>query len=119
LVWAYWSLEDWNHPSRTDHYIMSLNMTVKRILSSKPSRHKIEHEKLVFSTELKRQNPPVSKEAAAEMSKAKWLGFVGMKPRTPDQAKADDARIPIKAAEQGANRRRKRQQPPPPTRRKR
>lgn len=82
-VWLAWLGEEWNHPSRTDHYLMQLDVTVKRLLAKHPGRIKFEQSQLKFGPVARRG--PQTKEQATAISKAAWLGRMTMPVTVVDQ----------------------------------
>jgi hypothetical protein len=76
LAWMSWMEEQWDMPTRTDYYLMQIDNSVKRVLSKRPSAIKLEHSKLVFRE--KKKEVPLTKEQAASISKAKWVGMMTM-----------------------------------------
>lgn len=74
-LWLVWLRRQWDRPDRHDWYLMQLACEVRRVLSKKPASIKVQDFKLRFGTE-KTKSKPRTREEAAALSKAKWLGFV-------------------------------------------
>lgn len=78
LAWGYWLKEQWEHPSRTDYYLMQVAFEVLRGNLSKPAVLKLSDMKLKF----KHGKKPMSEEHKknlTDLAKAQWLGWVGLK----------------------------------------
>lgn len=75
-IWMAYLDEQWNQPNRTDHYLMQIARDVKRVLSRHPGKIQLDDSKLTF--EQKADKPKQTKEQAAAVSKAAWMGRVGM-----------------------------------------
>ena len=78
LVWNQWLDNQWNEPSRSDKYIMSLSLQVANVLSKK-FKGKIEDFKLDFKRDTGKPMTKEGKEQAAKLSKATWIGAVRAK----------------------------------------
>lgn len=74
-AWTAWLLMEWNRPSRTDQYLMSLTAEVRRILAKHPEKVKIKDFLLKFGD----GKPPkkLTEEEAGALSMMKWLGGLG------------------------------------------
>lgn len=66
-----WLKEEWNHPNRTDWYLMALRWEVANVLASDKTRIRIEQMILPFTFE---QEAEETVEERTARSKAAWLG---------------------------------------------
>jgi hypothetical protein len=55
LLWKRHFKDEWNHPNRTDHYLMQIAREVKRVLSKKPAKIQLKHFLLDFNPKKKSQ----------------------------------------------------------------
>ena len=79
-----WLSNEYNIPSRTDHYLMSVACEVRRVLSKNPNNIKPEHFILEFKQKEAESREPETVEQASAMAKAVWmarLGAAGVKPK--------------------------------------
>ena len=88
LAWKIWLMEEWNHPDRTDNYLMQIGCEVRRVLAKKPGSHKLEHLHIPF--EFRRGAKPAqtaqTPEQRAKASEQIWLAAVrAKKPPKPDK----------------------------------
>lgn len=74
-AWTAWLKLEWNRPSRTDQYVMSLTAEVRRILHKHPQRVKLKDFLLIFNDG--KGQPKLTEEQAADYAMAKWLGPLG------------------------------------------
>ena len=74
LGWQAWFELELNRPSRTDYYLMSVCVEIRRVLSRHPERIKHKDFLLTFQTG---NGKPMSEEAAKAAAMHKWLGAVG------------------------------------------
>lgn len=72
LLWVAYLEEEWNTPSRTDHYLMRIASEIRRGNVRHPGKVKEEHFQIRFKRQVKK---PVSPEDV-ESSKRAWLGAV-------------------------------------------
>ena len=83
LAWQAWLREDLNHPSRTDHYLMSIAAEVRRVMAKKPGD--ISLRDFLLRWEEPKPDTRTKEEKVAE-SKAVWRAFLGLdKPAPPTQ----------------------------------
>jgi hypothetical protein len=63
LLWCDYLDEEWNTPSRSDHYLMQIAQEVRRVLSKKPNKIKLKEFLFKFtrSSEKERQKPEEQK----------------------------------------------------------
>jgi hypothetical protein len=86
LTWLAWLEMEWDRPGRSDHYLMSIACEVRRVLSKKPDRVKLDHFWLKFAAAADggtSASLPASREQAAQASKARWgmmLAKLGPRP---------------------------------------
>lgn len=73
LAWLDMELE---RPSRTDRYLMQIACEVRRIFSKNPNAIQIEQFLLKYKS---RGAKPLDVATASALSKASWLGRMGMK----------------------------------------
>lgn len=73
LVWLAWLDSQYEVPARGDFYLMQVAAEVRRVLSKKPSAIKLSDFHLRFS-----ERAPASKQQAAAVSKAAWVGRMTM-----------------------------------------
>jgi hypothetical protein len=75
-AWQAWLDEEWNRPSRSDHYQMQTAMVVAQANAKSPKKVKFKHYKLDFGPAGRKKRPKMTREQAAAHSKAKWLGIM-------------------------------------------
>ena len=75
ITWLLWEEEEWNQPSRSDHYLMQIACEVRRVLSGKPNLIQPHIFRLKFRTD------NVPSKAQVGSSKARWFRWVGLKPK--------------------------------------
>lgn len=73
-TWLIWEREQWNEPSRTDHYLMQIAQAV--YASKSRSSTVLDKFKIPFKF-LQRRMSPQSTTAATELSKSRWFGLTG------------------------------------------
>ena len=76
LLWRRYYADEWNEPSRTDHYLMSIAQTIRGIFGKSPSLNKM---KIRFGTS--ELDPELTPEVATAYSRAR----LGLKPRKRNQ----------------------------------
>jgi hypothetical protein len=77
-----WLEEEWNAPSRGDHYLMQVAAEVRRVLHRSPAQVKPEGFRLTFQRRKKDKNRrALTREDLAAMHKARWLWAVGFRPK--------------------------------------
>jgi len=83
---AAWLDEQWNHPTRSDHYLMQIAQEVRRVLAKDKREIKLEHFKLPFKRAEKRapEDPATKKARITAWSKARWFGILGIKEKPTD-----------------------------------
>lgn len=69
LAWQAWLGGEWDHPSRTDHYLMQIAFGVHRANVKHPERVKFEHMRLKFGEPKPEADTPQS----VAVSKQTWL----------------------------------------------
>jgi len=72
----YWLEEQWNKPSRTDHYLMRIAQRVQQQWSKKPVNLS---DQLVKFARKTRREKPVDKAAQIARSKSIWMSRLGIK----------------------------------------
>lgn len=85
LLWMEWLGQQWNKPSRTDHYIMAATRAILK--SKKPlKKFKLPFEKENEPAALAHLSPAEAIQRATEWAQAKWFALTGFKPssRNPD-----------------------------------
>lgn len=75
-AWQAWLAEQWNVPSRTDNYLISIAAEIRRGNVKDPARVKFEHLKLKFTLKGEGEKP-ITREQAAAWAKARWVGMLG------------------------------------------
>lgn len=84
LTWMRKFQEDFNHPSRSDYYVMQNTMVLKQVNSKNPKQHTLEDQKLNVTFGDEKEKPSMTREEADAISKSKWgtrLGLAGVKPK--------------------------------------
>jgi len=90
LTWMAWLDEQWEMPSRTDHYLMQIAMEIRREFVKQPPR--LEQFKIPFTRKERviRKSPPVTqrrgkkpkKKQVTQQAKRQWLSlFPHLKPK--------------------------------------
>lgn len=98
LAWQEWLDEDFNRPSRADHYAMATTVAVKQVLNSKPGNITIKQQILKFAPVTDEgapeaaPSPPMSVEQAAALSKARWGGFMQARGEKPPPRRTQPGR---------------------------
>ncbi len=69
-----WIQQQWNEPSRTDHYLMHLIAEVRRSYVKEAGKVKASDMRIQFIFAKQEDQPPVDPKAAVKMSKSIWLG---------------------------------------------
>ena len=69
-----WLDEQWNEPSRTDHYLIQIAAYVCYVLSKK-SKINLSDFKLTFGIKDPAVRPQITKQKAAKRAKSRWLPF--------------------------------------------
>jgi hypothetical protein len=95
ITWQAWIEAEWNQPSRTDYYLMSLRAEVRSLPHTLFGKHgtsaniKLEDLRLRFRSQEDKKLQ--TKEEAVASAKARWSAFVGGKfttvqssPREPE-----------------------------------
>ncbi len=79
LAWIEYISQDWNKPSRTDHYIMQLSSILVQIMGSKKSSQSIDKYKIKFSSSKNKSSSKrqLTREEAASLAKGRWIALVG------------------------------------------
>lgn len=72
--WIYWLIDEWNRPTRSDHYLMMIGQEVRRVLAKKKRSIKLEHFRLNWPNPFKKKpktlvTQPLSQ---AELAKQVW-----------------------------------------------
>jgi hypothetical protein len=81
VTWQVWLAEQWNNPSRSDYYAMATTTAVERVLAKNPGSITLTKQVLKFDAGGGGSSAAsMSKERAAELSKARWAGFFARKP---------------------------------------
>jgi len=78
-----WLDKEWNHPSRTDNYLMQIAMEVVRQWSKNKSAYNLSHFKLKFGSEAKERPKKITSQQA-ETVKRGWLSSVFGRKRSGD-----------------------------------
>lgn len=78
-MWQLWLDQQWNKPSRTDHYLMQIAMEVRRPNVKGSKNLKMKDFVIKFTSQDGRVGSKLSKEQATAFSKAKWLSAFGGK----------------------------------------
>lgn len=80
LAWLEWDFEQWNRPSRTDHYLMQIGMEVAkapaRVWGTDPKELTVNHWKLEFGQvkpEVRQPKPTAAQESEPEMPRIKGI----------------------------------------------
>lgn len=68
--------EEFNRPSRTDYYIMSLTATVQRLLAKNPQSITLDQQQITFTKKTK-ESEEEERKRQIEFSKAIWIGAAG------------------------------------------
>ncbi len=72
-----WLDDQWNRPSRSDHYLMQIAQRVEDVLRTEPVKRKDDYFVIPF---VKKAPPkPLTREQAAALSKARWKMMLGMR----------------------------------------
>ncbi len=79
VTWSLFDEEEYNHPSRNDHYLMSLHATLTRMFAKNPGQIKASDFKLLFSRGGEGKPTEEEKKEYVEHSKAMWIAAVGGK----------------------------------------
>lgn len=69
LAWLAWLDKEWEHPSRTDYYLMQIAAEVNGVLRKKGPL-KLDNFKLRFTDDKKQP-----KKETTQQSKSRWLGL--------------------------------------------
>ena len=76
-----WLQNQWNEPSRSDHYLMRIAQRVERVLSSDPAKIGLDTQKVDFVFKQK-PNPkffsPEEQKRKLDIHKAIWKAAVGL-----------------------------------------
>lgn len=75
-MWLTWLDLQWDRPTREDVYQMQVACEVRRGYVKNPRRVNLKDFFLDFGVE--RKKPKLTKEQAARVSKARWVGMMGM-----------------------------------------
>lgn len=78
--------EEWNQPSRTDHYLMALRATIEAFaagFSKNGKAPRFADMKLKFGKS--DEAPKMTREEAAAISKARWFAATGYRPNKAQQ----------------------------------
>jgi hypothetical protein len=83
ITWQEWLQEEWNRPSRTDHYLMRIALEVASVLAKDPKSIKIGQFKLEFGkpdpeNPDEPSAPKMTKERAANIAKLTWAKRLGI-----------------------------------------
>ena len=70
--------EDWNKPSRTDHYLMLIAHRILYVLGGQQKGTSITAQKIPFTFSSGKKAKPISKERATQLAKARWFGMLGI-----------------------------------------
>ena len=76
LAWRDWLKHEFNTPSRSDHYLMTIACEVRRVLSKNPNSINADDFRLTFSQ--KDPGPTKTPEQEAEEARAIWKARLGM-----------------------------------------
>lgn len=81
LVWVDWLNEQWNRPSRTDHYLMQIAREVFCVLRSRVSLDLFKLPFIIKRLEAETTTNIDAKHEADQtaLHKSKWLGATGFK----------------------------------------
>lgn len=71
-VWLKWLGDQWNKPSRGDHYLMQLDCTVKRLLAEHPDRVQLKDSQLRFESPPLAETMTPEELAADDKREAMW-----------------------------------------------
>ncbi len=74
-----WAEEEWNKPSRSDHYLMQIALKVIQANAKNPEFVDLDKMKIKFATD--EEDEEMSVEEATMWAKAKLMGMVGGKVR--------------------------------------
>lgn len=74
LAWIDWLDEQFNHPSKSDNYLMQIAQTIRQVLHKKPASVKLSHFVLKFKKE--KPQTPQDKKMTTKQSKFRWFGWV-------------------------------------------
>ena len=79
LTWQKWEAQQWNEPSRSDHYLMRVAQRVQQVLAKEPNKITLDHQRVPFR-QVKQQAPATkpTKQTLTEWTKARWAGMVGL-----------------------------------------
>lgn len=71
--WVRWLDDEWNTPTRTDHYLMQIAQEVRRVLRKNPNKIKLKQFAIEFVKQQEGQpiRPRWSKEHATAVAKAR------------------------------------------------
>ena len=78
LDWQVRFQEEWNEPSRTDHYLMLIAHRIQYVLSKSGGKVNLKSQRLPFSFK-KQGKQSQDKKTLLEWSKAAWCGALGIK----------------------------------------
>ncbi len=73
--------EEWNRPSRMDHYLMVIVYTIANLFNKKAKQFRSKDYTLTFGgTRSKKKKPMTEAEqkAAVRQSKSRWFGMLGI-----------------------------------------
>lgn len=76
LVRMAWIENDMERPSREDWYLMQIAAEILRDRVKDPSKVKLEDMRLRFANP---NPPPVTRQEAADKSRSRWCGMLGVK----------------------------------------
>jgi hypothetical protein len=84
VVASTWTNEQWNHPSRSDYYVMANTAMIDNVLNAfrkSPKTISLEEQKLKFTVgpREKEEDDPAKLRAKADANKAIWLAAFGIK----------------------------------------
>lgn len=91
-AWQAWLALEWNRPSRSDFYVMTVAAEVRRGHVKKPKSVKLQHFELEFKRKSGRANKPAP-DQQMELSKARWGAVVdGLKKRQDREERREPLR---------------------------
>ena len=79
--WMVYFDEDLNRFHREDYFLAQIAQEIRRVLSKKPDKIKLDSFLLKF--EYAKEKVPMSRKERMEMSKGFWFGMAGFDPKAP------------------------------------
>lgn len=72
-----WLAREWNRPDRSDYYAMQIAAEIRALFSNKPVKLDQFHVSFTFGDAQQSSDQGMTKEKAASIAKAKWIGRFG------------------------------------------